>query len=489
LAEALATRTRLSLLVLAGMAAMLGVVVTRQPGMAVGLTALLLVTLLAFRAPVAHLVILLALTAIVPYSIQNRYSPGGAGSVGLLPSDVFLLTGFLRVALVLPQMRLDRRRLTVVGLVLLFVAFTFFQVFQGTRAGESLSNIGVDFRALAGGFASALIAMTVLAEPGAPRRLMKGLLVLGILLGIWGVAQWVLQVPFSAAEDFGVRKGVSLTSSGRGQIQGGLFSFPVAVILASAALASGRVRRGLDRNLVLLALGLNAVSLLLTFERTFWVVTAVGVLLVALRSGRAHRARALMWIAVTTSSGLLTLSAVSPGTLQTAGQRLFSIGSYHTDNSVRYRTVESGFVIDKIRERPWLGSGLGDTIYWGQPWTQTRPAAQSYTHVGYLWLAWREGILGAAVLLTLLALAALWPGRAAGGGLVAALRVGCQSSLIALLIANLTFPAFQGTQITYVMGFLIAYAAIPVVARQRVPATVRAAAVRDRAGARRLALD
>jgi O-antigen ligase len=487
LAETLATRTRLSLFALAGVAAMLGVVVARQPGMAVGLTALILVTLLAFRAPVAHLTILLALTAIVPYSIENRYSPGGAGSVGLLASDVFLLTGFLRVAFVLPAMRLDRRRLTVVGIVLLFVAFTFFEAFQGMRAGESLSSIGVEFRALAGGFASALIAMTVLGEPGAQRRLMKGLLLLGILLGLWGVAQWVLQVPFSAAEDFGVRKGVSLTSNGRGQIQGGLFAFPVAVILASAALASGRVRRGLGRNLVLLALALNVVSLLLTFERTFWVVTAVGVLLVALRAGRVRRARALMWIAVAASGGLLTLSAVSPGTLQTAGQRLFSIGSYHTDKSVRYRTVESGFVIDKIRESPWIGSGLGDTIYWGQPWTQTRPAAQSYTHVGYLWLTWREGILGAAILLTLLALAALWPGRAAGGGLVAAMRVGAQSSLIALLIANLTFPLFQGTQITYAMGFLVAYAAIPVLARQPMPAAVRTPAPGDRA-ARRLAL-
>jgi hypothetical protein len=194
-----------------------------------------------------------------------------------------------------------------------------------------------------------------------------------------------------------------------------------------------------------------------------------------------------MWMAVAASIGLLTLSAVSPGTLRTAGQRLFSIGSYQTDKSVRYRTVESGFVIDKIREHPLLGSGLGDTIYWGQPWTQTKPTAQSYTHVGYLWLTWREGLLGAAILLTLLALAALWPGRAVGGGLVSALRVGCQSSLIALLIANLTFPAFQGTHITYLMGFLVAYSAIPVAARQRVAAPVRAAAP-DRAGARRLAL-
>jgi O-antigen ligase len=226
---------------------------------------------------------------------------------------------------------------------------------------------------------------------------------------------------------------------------------------------------------------------LLTFERTFWVVTAVGVLLVALRSGRARRARVILWIVVTATAGLLTLSAVSPRTLQTAEQRLFSIGSYHTDNSVRYRAVESGFVIDKIREHPLLGSGLADEIHWGQPWTRTPPESQTYSHVGFLWLFWREGILGGALLLALLIAAALWPGRAAAGGLASAIRVGCQSSLFALLIANLTFPAFQGTQATYVMGFLVAFSAIPVVARRRVPAEVRPALRVNRAGARKLA--
>jgi len=473
LAEALVDRSRLSLLAAAAAAAMLGVAVAHRPGLAAGALVLVLVTLLAFRAPATHLTLLLFFTAIVPYSIENRYSPGGAGSVGLLPSDVLLLTGLLRTAVVLPYMRLDRRRMTVVGLVLLFIAISCFQAFQGIHAGRSLSDVGDEFRALGGGFATALIALAVLQDPAAHRRVLRGLLVLGIALGAWGVGQWVLHVPFSAAEDYGVRSGVSLTSGGRGQIQGGLFSFPVAVILASAALASGRLR-GLDRRLVLLALGLNVASLLLTFERTFWVAAAVGVLIVALRSGRARRARALMWITACAATGLVVLSAVAPGTLKTAEQRLFSIGSYQVDNSVRYRTVESGFVLDKIRESPWIGTGLGDSIYWGQPWTQTKPTTQTYTHVGYLWLVWREGIIGAVVILALMAMAILWPGRAVGGGLISAMRVGAQSSLLALLIVNLTFPAFQGTQITYVMGFLLAYAATPVLARARAPAPVPA---------------
>jgi hypothetical protein len=85
------------------MAALLGAVVTRHPGLAVPFTGLAVVTLLAVLAPVTHLSILLALTAIVPCSIQKLF-PGGAriGSAGVLLSDLFLLTGLMRVVLVLP---------------------------------------------------------------------------------------------------------------------------------------------------------------------------------------------------------------------------------------------------------------------------------------------------------------------------------------------------------------------------------------------------
>jgi O-antigen ligase len=222
------------------------------------------------------------------------------------------------------------------------------------------------------------------------------------------------------------------------------------------------VRDAKSRIVVVAVLLLNAVSLVLTFERTFWVITVLGVVVVALRLGRGRRAQTLFSIVAAGVIGVLSLAAISPTTYQTAEQRLLSIGQYQTDTSVRYRTVESGFVTAKIRQRPILGWGLADTIYWGQPWTRTPPSEQSYTHVGFLWLFWREGILGGGVLLLLLLLSVLWPGRVMGGTLVGALRTGCQSSLLGLLVADLTFPAFQGYQITFVMGFLVAYCALPV---------------------------
>jgi hypothetical protein len=446
---------------------LLGMLTARDPRLGIVFTALADATVLAFLAPVTHLTLLLALTAIVPYTIQNRYSPGGSGtdSPGLLASDLLVLTGIWRAAVVLPGLRLDRRRLTVVALVLVFVVLTCFEAAVGLRAGRPLADVGAELRTLAGGMATALIALVVLAERGAPRRVLRGLLLIGLALGAWGVAQWAFQLSFNG--EFGVRGGVSLTSEGRGQVQGGLFSFPVAVILATAALVSGQVRGTLARTLVLLALCLNAASLLLTFERTFWVATVFGVLLVVLRTARARRLPALVWIASAIAAALLVLAAAAPGTFQTARERLVSIGSYQTDPSIRYRDVESRFVLDKIHARPVLGWGLADTIYWGQPWLQSPPTEEAYTHVGYLWLTWREGFVGTAVLLALLALAVFWRGRAAAGGLPSAVRVGCQASIAALLLVNVTFPAFQGVQIMYVIGFLVAFAALPVGVRRR----------------------
>ena len=78
-----------------------------------------------------------------------------------------------------------------------------------------------------------------------------------------------------------------------------------------------------------------------------------------------------------------------------------------SDPSVRYRLVESGFVYERIRAHPLSGSGLGATIFWGQPWAQTRPKTHNYSHNGYLWLAWKIGLPAAALVVCLLGLSLL----------------------------------------------------------------------------------
>jgi hypothetical protein len=55
------------------------------------------------------------------------------------------------------------------------------------------------------------------------------------------------------------------------------------------------------------------------------------------------------------------------------------------EERLRYRVVESGFVYDRIRAHPLTGSGLGASIFWGQPWAQVPPKTRHYSHDGYFW--------------------------------------------------------------------------------------------------------
>lgn len=433
-----------------------GALLAREPIQAVALVYLTAVVALAFLAPVVHLSLLVALTTIVPYSLQNDLT----GGTSLLPSDVFLLTGLARAAIVLPQTQLEARRQLTIGLVLAFVVFALLAAYTGVEAGRAISDVGSELRTLLG-FAVALIAMVVLLREDAAQRLMRALVVLGLLLGLWGVFQWAVGISFSSASDFGVREGVSFTSAGRGQVQGGLFAFPVAVIVSAAALISGqlRSRRALWATWGVVAL--NSIALLLTFERTFWVATVLALGVVVLRAGRARRARAVLWMVLIAAAGLVALSTTSPGTLVTARERLLSIGQYQSDSSLRYRRVESQHVLAQIGYSPWIGSGLAATIWWGRPWELVPPRTYRYSHNGYLWLVWRIGIPGALILFALLGAAAFWRGPPRGGPLLAAVRAGAQASLLALLLASVTFPAFNGYGITSTMGLLVGLGALP----------------------------
>jgi len=457
--ETLAHRPWLHTPLLCALAAAYGGLIAIKPLVAAGLAVVLLVVALAFLAPVTHLAILLFLTTIVPYSLSNRYLGLSTGP-GVLLSDLFLFTGLASATVALTQAKIGPRGLMVLGSIVALCVWVVFAAYSGVRQGRNLSDVGLELREL-GGYSAALIAMAVLLRRGASARLGRALLMLGLLLGLWGLVQWLGGLQFEAVGDFGVREGVSYASGARGQVQGGLFAFPVAIIVSTAVLASGELRGRPTRLAVGAVLALNAVSLLLTFERTFWLVTALGIALVILRAGRARRARALLTTATIVIIGLAATSALSPDILQAASSRLLSVGQYGSDNSLRYRSVESRHVLREIGEAPIVGSGLGASIWWGRPWDGVLPTTETYSHNGYFRLVWRLGLLGAGMLLLPLLLSIRWRASPERGGAFASIRVGGQVSLLALLIASALFPVFTGYGITTAIGVLVGICALP----------------------------
>jgi O-antigen/teichoic acid export membrane protein len=443
-----------------GAAAVVGALAAADPKLAMALVGGALLLALPFVAPVPHLLLLVLVTAIVPFDLQNAVGLGGGrDSPGLLPSDVLLLGGLARAALALLDTPLERRPRWALAVVSGVLAIAGLQLLHGLTAGNDPGTTGAELRVLLG-FGAAAIALPILAEPVQRAALLKGLVGVGIAIGLWGLVQWTVDLPFTASEDAGVREGVRFTSAGRGQIQGGLFAFPVAIVMGVAALLSAQVRSAGTRAALGLLVALNAVDLVLTYERTFWVATLFALAVLALRASRTQRMRAVTIGAVLIAVPLAGMAVAAPRELTAARERLVSIGAYGSDLSVRYRITESRHVIDQIRAHPLGGSGLGATILWGRAYEGVRPTTESFAHNGYLWLAWKLGAPAAVLLVLLIGVAVLWR-RPRGPSTLEAMRGGAQAALLLLLVASLTFPAFEALGITAVMGLLVALAFAP----------------------------
>lgn len=458
---ALAPRTRssshlVSSAVVVGLVVVLGLLAAANVVFAVGFVGLGLVVALAFVAPAVNLTLIVFITAIVPFTVQNQLAGSGRG---VIMSDVLLLTALMRVAPgVVAGATLDRRQRTVLIPLTAFVAIVILQFARGLASGSDVSTAGVELRTLMG-FATFLVAIPLLRDENGRRQLLKGLLLTGLALGLWGMAQWVFDLRFEG--EFGVREGIPFTTSGRGQLQGGMYAFPVAAILGFAALVSGAVRQGRHRGLVATVTLLNLLCVLLTYERTFWVGTVVAMAFVAIRSGHGPRTRALLWGPAIVFVVLAGMATLAPGALGAAQERLLSLAQYASDSSIRYRLVESEHVLDQIRARPVLGSGLGAEIVWSRPWHGVPARAYHYTHNGYLWVGWKLGLPAALLLFGTLFAAIVRRPPPGYEPLLRSMHHGSQGALLLLMISSLTFPSFNTYGITATMGVLLAFCSLP----------------------------
>jgi hypothetical protein len=434
----------------------LGTVSALKPSIALGVIAVGLVVVLAVRAPVAHLLALIVLTAIVPLTIQSRFGSGGSvNASGVIPSDVLLVTGLARAAWVLRRQRMDTRGFIALALTLIFLLGASMQVVHASMLGRSISGVGGEFRALLG-FGTVLIALPLLSQAASRRRLLGGLVAVGALLGLWGVAQFVFGIRF----DLPAESGSVATFDTAGRVVG-LFAFPVATLLALAALISGGVRSAGMRVALLAVLVLNLAALVLTFERSFFLATVVGLVVILLRAPGPQRLRLMVWAPAGFLAVFLSLAVLAPSVLSAYGTRLSTLGSYRTDPSVTYRVAESRIVSSEIAKHPLTGSALGAAILIGRPGTTVPVAPRRYAENGYLWIAWKLGWPVAAVLWLTIALAIVWPRRRGEDELFAATRLGAQAGLVTLAVATIGFASFTQPAITPMMGVMIAMCAAP----------------------------
>ena len=466
---------------LAATAPLIGALAAVEPTMAVGVVAAIAIVALPFLLPVAHLVILLVILAAVPFGAQNQLGLGGAtGAIGLVVSDVFLAVGLFRALVVLSRDRLTHAQAIAVLLTLLFLLAVLVQLVHGISRGAQVNEAGAEARTLLG-YGVLLVALPILRDARQRRRLVRALTGAALLLGAWGVTQWTLSISYGGGGNYGVREGVRLTSEGRGQLLGGLFSFPVVVIIGFAVLLSGQVRDRRDQVILTTTVALNALCLLLTYERTFWLVTVLGCILVAARGGASARWRAALLAPVVILLAMAPIAAIAPDALTTGRERLLSIGQYSNDSSVYYRLVESRHVLEQIELSPLQGSGLGASIWWGRPRYQVPPARYTFVHNGYLYVGWKLGLVIAAALIAVMLFAILRSPRRIEPPFWRAVVNGAQAALAALLISNVTFPSLISLSATGTIGLLLAICLVATRTRRPADASPRAHTPVDKA--------
>jgi hypothetical protein len=439
---------------LALLAAVVGVVGAVQPlVLAVPIAAALLLAL-AFLCPVTHLMLLLTATAVIGDQLQRR------ATGHLLLSDALLLTGLFRASVVMLGQRIEARRLVPAALMLAFMGAVLLQLVHGIRAGSNPSYAAAEARALLG-FGAMLVAIPIIADPLGRVRLVRGLTVVGLALGVWGLLQWGLGIKGGDALGNGIRTNSDSVLAGKGQLHGGLYGYPVAVVMAAAALLS-RPRLPLARSVLFAVLFTNLACLLLTSERTFWLTAIVGVGFVIAKVDRGRRFRGVV---ATATAGFLLLAVMGIAAPQTATalrERVLSIGQSASSDSVRWRVVETHHLLDlKVKPKPIFGWGLGNFLHWGKPWLQVPPRSTWFAHNGYLWLVWKTGLVVTALLVALLAWAMLTRAPPEGGAFMRDFRTASQAGLLVLVLSSVTFPSFNSVAITAVMGALLAVCFAP----------------------------
>jgi hypothetical protein len=454
-----------------------GVLVGARPGLAVGVVALGAVFAIAFMAPVAHLLVLVAITVLVPYGVQNDFSFGGQhGSPGLIATDVLLVAGMLRALISVVWVPMDRRRALAAVVMLGFLAVVAVQALHGFQEGRSKSVTGYEARVLLG-WGTFLLALPLLADRTARARLLKGLLVVGLAVGAWGLIQYFTNIGLTAGSDAGVRSGASVTNLGPAytqskSIQGGLFAFPIAFLMGLAVLVLADVRSRLIRYLLVSMVLMNVACLVLTYERTFWLATFVACGLIVLKGDSGQRVKSVALIVLLLVVSLAAVASLSPGSVEAARVRLLSLGQGTSDRSVRSRIAETRPMLRKIDDRPVEGWGLGDDIVWGMPWANVPAEATPFAHNGYLWLAWKLGVVGALLLVLLMAWSVIARGPPDLTPLERAVRHGAQAGMLVMLIVTVTFPSVRELSITSALGMLVALCiALP----RRSPIRARAA--------------
>jgi len=201
---------------------------------------------------------------------------------------------------------------------------------------------------------------------------------------------------------------------------------------------------------VLLSSLLLLASLVLSYRRSFWIATVLGLLLVVLLGTTSPGRRLLVPVGLLLAVSIWLLGSIS---FQSSGspiaRRVASLSPAKLEANVqdRYRLDERANVLGAIGQHPITGLGL--MIPWAatfRPLSVEHPEGRQYVHFAALWFWLKLGILGLLAYVTLLGGSALLAWQAWRRSSEPVLRAFALASLCAVvgLSAMDTTASFTG---------------------------------------------
>ena len=285
------------------------------------------------------------------------------------------------------------------------------------------------------------LTVAVLNTKERVRRFILGLLLIGVLFSLGQIVQSFLHVRiFGDSGRLVIAQTLDVKSYDATISNTGGLNIIMLVLFTSAG---WYVLKEIKTFKFLSLSALCAVGILLTFGRTTWGVTLLGLAVVMYLLGLRKSGRMLVWSLVGSSLAFALLIAVKPAMLDALVVRATSIEKeIEYGSSAAWRYYEAEQVLPQVAANPVLGLGLG-AAYRRPARSDALPEQVRYIHNGYLYMASKLGVPALALFIWCVGMILLWSWRGArtepdprSRGVHAAICAG----VLGVLLASITEP-------------------------------------------------
>ena len=285
------------------------------------------------------------------------------------------------------------------------------------------------------------LTVAVLNTKERVRRFILGLLLLGALFSLGQIVQSFFNVRIFGdsgrlviAETLGVKSYDATISSTSG------INIIILVLFTSVG---WYVLKEIKSFKFLSLSALCALGILLTFGRTTWGVTLLGLAVVMYLLGLRKTGPVLVWSLVGSSLAFALLIAFKPAMVNALVVRATSVEKeVEYGSSAAWRYYEAKQILPQIAASPILGLGLG-AAYRAPARSDALPEQVRYIHNGYLYMASKLGLPALALFVWCVGMVLLWSWRGAQAepdprtrGTYAAIFAG----VLSVLLASVTEP-------------------------------------------------